>query len=229
MMRLASTPIDSLYFRYRIGPMPILQRAIQTMMDAEAALKRLIGEAAERGEYALVEKLAKWASGLGAMCSEEQQVTRRDQKAALSHAQNHTSPTTLLKRKAPLKTSGYSKRRAYPVFAKSGDVLVKIAWSKSSKSEYQHKSPRMVIRILATSLAHQARDGAIVSMDKILPLKAEDGSEISNYQVYVSLAWLRKIEAVKQNGRQGYTVMNLDAIFDKIDAAWSGLPEVKGR
>jgi len=52
--------------------MSILQRAIQTMIDAEAALKRLIGEAAERGEYALVEKLAKWASGLGATLPKSQ-------------------------------------------------------------------------------------------------------------------------------------------------------------
>jgi len=113
----------------------------------------------------------------------------------------------------------------YPAFAKSGDVLVKIAWSKSSKSEYQHKSPRMVIKVLANSFTHHAKSGGVVSMDNVLPLKADDGTEIPDYQAYVSLAWLRQIGAVKQNGRQGYTVKKVDDLLQEIEVAWSKLPE----
>lgn len=196
------------------------------MTDVEAALKGLITEAAERGEYSTVETLARWASSLGGMCSEKQPHAEQANKIATrSNAQRRASPAPTSKRKAPSRTSGHSKRRTYPVFAKSGDVLVKIAWSKSSKSEYQHKSPRMVTKVLANSLTHHARSGAVVSMDKILPLKADDGTEIPDYQAYVSLAWLRQIGAVKQNGRQGYTVKKLDELLQEIDVAWSNLPE----
>lgn len=209
--------------------MTVLQRAAQTLIDAEAALKRLIGEAVERGEYSSVEMLARWASKVGAIYSEEKNTIPKNDIPIPSNTQDRPSPATVLKRKAPSKTSGHPKRRAYPIFTKSGDVLVKIAWSKSSKSEYQHKSPRMVTKMLAESLAYHARSGAIVSMDKILPLKADDGSEIPDYQVYVSLAWLKQIDTVKQNGRQGYIVKKRDEFSQQIAAAWSKLPEITQR
>ena len=209
--------------------MSILQRAIHVLTDAEAALKRLIGEAAERGEYSSVETLARWANGLGAMSAKEQQAVQQNKAAAPSDTQGPVSTAITSKRKTFSRTSGHSKRRKYPVFVKSGDTLVKIAWSKSSKSEYHHKSPRMVVRVLADTLTHRARSGAIVSMDTLLPLKADDGSEIPDYQAYVSLAWLRQIGAVEQNGRQGYTVKKPDELRGKIDAAWASLPEAAAR
>lgn len=206
--------------------MSILQLAMQALADAETALKRLISEAAERGDYSSVETMARWASTLGVMCSEKQPLADQAHKIATpSHAQQRASRAPASKRKAPSRTSGHSKRRTYPVFAKSGDVLVKIGWSKSSKSEYQHKSPQMAIKVLANSLTHRARNGAVVSMDRILPLRTDDGTEIPDYQAYVSLAWLRQIGAVKQNGRQGYTVKKLDELLQEIDVAWSNLPE----
>jgi hypothetical protein len=110
------------------------------------------------------------------------------------------------------------------VFAKSGDVLVKIAWSKSSKTEYQHKAPRNVVQKLADALARRSEGGSIISMDTVLPLKADDGSQIPDYQVYVSLAWFRQIGAVKQNGRQGYTVKKASELLQQVEAAWADLP-----
>jgi hypothetical protein len=208
--------------------MSIIQQAIETLANAEATLKRLIGEAAECAEYSSVAKLARWASSIGALCSEEH-ATKKISLTKLSDAQEgQTSSANVFKSKTPSKTSRHSKRHSYPLFAKSGDVLVKIAWSKSSKSEYKQKSPQTVIKILAESLAHHAKSNAVVSMDNILPLKIDDESEIPNYQVYISLAWLRQIGAVKQNGRQGYTVGMLDGLIQKIDAAWQDLPETVG-
>lgn len=206
-----------------------MQRAIQTLIDTEAALKRLIGEAADSGDYSSVETLARWAGKVEAIHSEEKPRIQQHEppEVAPSAAPDVASLTTVSKRKVAPKTSRHSKRRAYPKFAKSGDVLFKIGWSKSSKSEYQHKSPRMVAKILADSLVHHARSGAIVSMDDVLPLKAHDDSDIPDYQVYVSLAWLRYIGVVKQNGRQGYTVETPDELLQQIDTAWSTLPDVK--
>ena len=204
--------------------MTTLQRAIQTLTEAESTMKRLIGEAAAIGEYSSVETLLRWAVTLGSMCAESsKESVPSDQSPSSDDA---VPPVTqpAAKPRSPPKSS-QSKRRSYPVFAKSGDVLIKIAWSKSSKSEYQHKSPRLVASKLADALARHSRETTVISMDKILPLKADDGTEIPDYQVYVSLAWLRRIGAVKQNGRQGYTIENPDDLPQQVQRAWSDLPE----
>lgn len=208
--------------------MSILKRAIDTLADAEAAMKRLIAEAAEQGDYPLVERLAKWASGLGAMYTQEKSPAPSGPQACIASGNEALAPANAVATecKASTKRPGHSKRRAYPVFARSGNFLVKIAWSKSSKSEYHHKSPQFVATVLAEALIRQTKESSIVSMDKVLPLTTGDDSEIPDYQVYVALAWLRKIGAVKQIGRQGYTVKKTDGLVQLIDNAWSNLSEV---
>lgn len=205
--------------------MTTIQRAIQVLCDAEAALKRLIAEAAEHGEYSSVETLAQWASSLGVLSQKERPAAQPCGTPAPAVSKSPAPPRAATRRKVSTKKTTPTRRRDYPVFAKSGDTLVKIGWSKSAKAEYQHKSPRAVAGLLATSLALQAKAGTIVSMDQVLPLKAEDGSEIPDYQVYVSLAWFRQIGVIEQNGRQGYTVNAQDDLTRAVDAAWSNLPE----
>lgn len=197
--------------------MSILQRAIGVVTEAEASLRRMIGEAAENGDYSSVETLARWAQNLNDLCSESIQSWPATAKPA-------SAPVAIAHSK-PVRTSG--KRRSYPLFAKSSDTLVKIGWSKSSKSEYQHKSPRAVLTELVAALAKQGKNGSVVSMDKILPLKLGEDSEVPDYQVYVGLAWIRQIGAVKQNGRQGYTINNPGELTNTVEAAWSKLPDAK--
>lgn len=204
--------------------MTAIHQAIQALAEAETTLKRSIAEAAERGEYSSIEQLARWASAIGVMCSEPQSPANQDGTLIKALSAAPVRSAVVEKSKA-LRVSAKGKRRSYPVFAKFGEMLVKIAWSKSSKSEYQHKSPRAAIRKLADSLARLAKNNAVVAMEKVLPLKADDGSEFPDYQVYVSLAWLREIGAVKQIGRQGYRIKKVDELGQKIDAAWNSLPE----
>lgn len=207
--------------------MSILQRAIETLSGAEVALKRLIGEAAEQGEYSSVETLVRWASSLGAMCSEKES-PKPSRTDVNGEARNQSpAPKTRPQGKNRPRATKHGKRRAYPLFAKSGDSLVKIGWSKSSKSEYQHKAPRIVVTKLVEALARHSSDDSIISMDNILPIKVDDESAIPDYQVYVSLAWLRQIGAVKQNGRQGYTVKKANDLLQQVEAAWSSLPKPK--
>ncbi len=200
-------PLDSLYFRYRIAAMSILERAIEKLKAVETSLRGMIAEAAANGDYSSVEKLAKWAGTLGAIYDGEPlQLRVADQLVPAPDREPAANSSCRRGPGASVREPKRQKRRRYPVFAKSGDALVKIAWSKSSKSEYQHKSPRVAATALADSLVRHASGNAIVRTEMILPLKTNDGSEIPDYQVYVCLAWLRKIGAVKQNGRQGYTV-----------------------
>lgn len=211
-------------FAIDYAAMNAIHQAVQALTTTETTLKRLIGEAADRGEYSSIENLARWASAIGAMCAEQTPATRQNETVPNSDLPAPAKSVANSKPKA-LRAGGKTKRRSYPVFAKSGDMLVKIAWSKSSKSEYQHKSPRAAIKKLADSFARYAKGNAVVAMDKVLPLKGDDGSEIPDYQVYVSLAWLRQIGAVKQNGRQGYTIKTASELSQKIDTAWNALPD----
>jgi hypothetical protein len=105
--------------------------------------------------------------------------------------------------------------------------LVKIAWSKASKSEYQHHAPKAVILALLRKM-QTANDGeTLIAMDDVLPLSLDDQGDVPAYKVYTSLAWLRSIGAVEQHGRQGYSVPpNLDA-QQLIERHWVELPGIR--
>jgi len=183
----------------------------------------MIGEAAASGDYSAVETLVRWASVLGELSQRERRIEAPPSASSLSPPTNTDAEPKNTTGARVAKAMG--KRRTYPFFARSGDSLVKVAWSKSSKSEYQHKSPRKVALKLAEALARQAKNGAIVAMEKVLPLMLDDGASVPDYQVYVSLAWFRQIGAVKQNGRQGYTIKQPSELGKKIESAWSELAE----
>lgn len=203
--------------------MSILQRAGEVIANAEAELRRLIGDAAEKGDYSSIEAITKWASLLGELCSNQGPPNTYE---PLAHTRAVANPAPTTSKEAD-KRRGVRKRRSYPYFAKAGESLVKVAWSKSSKSEYQHKAPRVVAVKLAEALAQRSKGGAIIPMDKVLPLKLDDGSDIPDYQAYVSLAWLRHTGAVKQNGRQGYSIKKPNELITCVEAAWAQLVEVR--
>lgn len=196
-----------------------LRRAIDSLRQTEASLRRIIGEAAEVGDYSCVETLARWATQLREMCPETPRAEGRPSEAPV--ALEDRSTTTLKPKKPAV------RRRSYPFFTKFGETLVKIAWSKTSKSEYQHKSHKSVAEKLAEVLSRHGKNGAVVAMERVLPLKLDDGSEVPDYQVYVSLAWLRQIGVVKQNGRQGYTIKKPGELGKIVAAAWSELTEAQ--
>jgi hypothetical protein len=203
--------------------MSILQRAAETLASAEADLKRLIGEAADQGEYSSVETLVRWARTLGAMRSEGQSPHETSGTPQAHNGQPEPMKDKRPGRK-PLRKLARNKRGSYPQFARAGDALVKIAWSKSSGTEYEHKAPRSVVQKLAHALAHRSENGSMISMDDVLPLKADDGSQIPDYQAYVGLAWFRQIGAIKQKGRQGYTVKKASELLKQVEVAWGDLP-----
>jgi len=118
------------------------------------------------------------------------------------------------------------KRQAnpYPRFLRDAESLIKVAWSKSARREYEHKAPRNVLTLLARTLSNCAEAQGLFTMDAKLPLKTDDGNELPTYQVYVALAWMRETGLVRQHGRRGYSIdpgCNLQiAVVD----AWNKLP-----
>lgn len=194
------------------------------MAETELNIRQLIGEAAEAGDYLAIEVLARWASSIKDITSTVLQAEGSGEQ----QIRIQTNPPPNPAQSTALKGSkSIGKRRSYPVFIKSGATLIKIAWSKSSKSEYQHKSSQAITMKLAEALAKQGRNGAVIVMEKVLPIRLDDGTDVPDYQVYVSLAWLRQAGMVKQHGRQGYTIKSSGDLFKVVDTAWANLAETK--
>jgi len=97
-------------------------------------------------------------------------------------------------------------------------MIVKVGWSKKARKEYQHKAPRSVAFAFADHLRKHTRDGKLFRMEDILPVPdpVNDG-ELPGYQVYLVLAWLRSLDIVQKQGRDGYTA-NHAALSEKHQA-----------
>jgi len=214
--------------------MNYLKRANVVLGDAETGLKKLLSEAAESADYTVIEALVSLARQLGDLQNGHQNwkgpPTAGDavspeplgEKASSRHASNGRS-TALVKPSPKNRTQKRTKKK-YPRFARAGDTLVKIAWSKSTKSEYKHKSPKFIVDVLSDAIVRLANEFEVISMDKILPLKSVDGSEIPDYQAYLCLAWLRNVELVAQKGREGYSIDNPETLVNRIASAWDEMP-----
>jgi hypothetical protein len=117
------------------------------------------------------------------------------------------------------------RKGVYPKFFREGDWLVKVAWSKKDRGEYQHKAPRRVGELLVAAIARQAQDGGLFTSEDIFPLKDPQGGEVPSYQAYAALAWLRQAGLVQAHGRRGYTVKDHGRLPELLTAAWESLSE----
>ena len=62
-------------------------------------------------------------------------------------------------------------------------------------------------------------------MEDVLPLVYEGGKEIPSYQAYLALAWLRSVEAITKDGRDGYRA-DLSKLSDEnLKALWKSVSE----
>lgn len=118
------------------------------------------------------------------------------------------------------------RKGLYPKFYRDGDYLVKVAWSKKERGEYQHKAPRRVAELLAAAIEKRSGNGRQFTSEDIFPLKdAQDGGEVPSYQAYAALAWFRQSGLVQPHGRRGYTVKKNGRPLELLTAAWQNLPE----
>lgn len=199
----------------------VIASARAVVRTAEASLRALMQDAVSDGQYDRVAVLAGWAERLAQIGAKgPTSLPDRCMERGIAAADCST-----LRTESP-KTRAKSKRGTgkYPTFCRVGDALVKTAWSKSSKSEYQHQAPRDVAVTLLRRMQTLARDEELLTMDAVLPLTMDDGSEAPAYQSYVCLAWLRDIGAVTQHGRRGYSVDSEAAVEQAVEQSWSDLP-----
>jgi hypothetical protein len=211
--------------------METLSQASELILKAEDELKALMSQAAKKGEYDAVVVLAEWARTLSEL------LTRPATAAPVSDSSDQAIPKgipsgialTAHRRRPAGRTAVRGKQRAnYPRFLRDGDNLVKVAWSKSSKCEYEHKAPKSVVVTLARTLKKFSTGNQLFSTETALPQVDDEGSQIPLYQSYVGLAWFRQSELVIQHGRQGYSLQRGIDIEGAALAAWEKLPQRRG-
>lgn len=199
--------------------MPASPKAAEILSRAEAELRALIQEQLTQGLYGEVAATALMADSLLRL------VTGQDRPRSPS------SPGVASPRftgAAATGTPDSPRRRSskdYPQFARDGERLVKIAWSKRERAEYEHRAPRHVVQNLIDAVHKKKGEGKLFEAADILPVKdSATRQEIPSYQIYLALAWLRHVGLVSKKGRDGYVLKSAATSSDRIAELWEGLP-----
>ncbi len=213
--------------------MQTLSIARAVVKKAEQELRQLLAEAAAGGEYDSVVTLADWAKHLARLSESvptpvdllETNGSAIAASVRPAMTSNIRQPQAVPKSRRKKKARRVSRKAEYPKFLREKDELVKIGWSKSEKSPYEHKAPKSVIGVLAQALIRAGRNGRRFSTDEILPLKQSPGDgEVPSYQAYLALAWFRVESLVTQHGRQGYSLPKGIDLTDEAERRWGKLP-----
>ncbi|MCC7293030.1 MAG: hypothetical protein IT449_13295 [Phycisphaerales bacterium] len=142
-----------------------------------------------------------------------------DDAGSVRHTARASGDARKVRRRAPAKGE-------YPKFFREGDTLIKVAWSKKQRAEYQHKAPRRAVDLLAAAIARKASRTGRFTTEELFPLKdPHDGAEVPSYQAYVALAWLKSAGMVRQKGKGGYTVKGASEVQEKVPPLWLTLLE----
>lgn len=219
--------------------MNIGEEANEVCKKAEVALRLLMQKAIESGEYRYLPILARMAEQLNALSGRIAQPSG-DPAAMISVAEKIPSgqKSTRLKK---TRVKAYSNKKGqirksliqpaglgYPKFRREGETLIKIGWSKNTKSEYEHRAPRRVVDALLKGVLTAGGAGKVFTVENLLPLPdPTDATAIPGYQVYLVLAWFRTEGLLQQHGREGYSLFTTIDLEKTIEERWLALPNRK--
>lgn len=187
---------------------------IQSLRQCERKMRLAISEAAVAAEPQRLNQLVGWLADI-----------QRIIKEADTHA--HAVATAAAPSMTPRQSTPTPKQssRDYPKFFRDGDNLVKVGWSKRLREEYTHKAPKAAVFATAAAINEAGAGRKRVVMEQIVPIRDLHGSSIvPDYQAYITLAWLRKLNFVVQHGRQGYTLANGSLNDEPVEKLWNSVP-----
>ena len=195
--------------------LPIAAQAV--LKSAETQLRGLIVESATAGRYQDVVALASAADILARLL----QPVDADGAVDALTATRENDPPHLGQTLSPQRRS----LRSYPRFERAADKLVKVAWSKRHRAEYEHKAPRGVAETLIETIRKRKGEGTKFETTDVLPLKDGAHRDIPSYQAYLALAWLRQEGIVIKHGRDQYSLKAGAATPERITEIWLALPD----
>jgi len=195
--------------------MPVPTKGALILKRAEEELRAVIHEALEQGNYQDVTDLASLADSLARLHGPStRQETTADKVGESVDAASEGR-----------RTGRSTAARAFPRFQRDGDKLVKIAWSKKNRAEYEHRAPRDVVDALIEKIRKKKGEGARFEAPEVLPLKDKAGREVPSYQSYLALAWLRQEGIVIKHGRDRYALKPAVASRERLAELWEALPQ----
>lgn len=197
------------------------RRASAAIRKAEQDIRGLLASAATAGEYEAVVRLNTIARRLADMAAEVASEPPPP-LAAQCVSSAAPEPQPAANGSPPASRKG-SRRDDYPRFERSRDLLVKVGWSRKARSEYVHRVPKAGVHAVLRRVLDVGKGGRVFTTDELLPVRLGGDDELPGYQAYVCLAWLRTIGAIKQHGREGYSVVGEDVV-GPVDNAWESLP-----
>jgi len=197
--------------------MAAFDAAKQVLDDAEESMRSLVANAAAAGKYDMVVVLTDWARQLSVMAASS--TIPLQQSAVPAHQVNGQVAS-----KKESDSAAQSRRRKYPKFFRSGKWLIKVAWSKSLKAEYEHRAPIVVVHQLTDAMTKASSANPLVTMDEIFPLMSSEGDEVPSYQSYLCLAWLKDVGFIRKHGRKGYSLKPNIELNRDAATAWNQLP-----
>lgn len=193
-------------------------RALEVLTEAESQMRRLIEESVRVGQYHDVVVMARIADRLSALRAGDTEAGSRTEADDTAPA----TPGTDVPRSHPRKAVPAGRRKGYPRFSITGDEVSKISWSKKLKGEYEHRASRQSVEAVLKVIAEASQQRDVVAVADLLPLRSGRGAgEVPMYQVYVALGWLKSIGVVRQHGRQGYSVPEVEASAQRMTIEWA--------
>ena len=115
----------------------------------------------------------------------------------------------------------YQAGKTYPKFARNGDRLVKIGWSRKSRTEYVHRMPRSAVKTVASALCEMGAKE--FSMEGLTAALSDDAMAVPSYQVYLAVAWLRARGAVRKEEPGIYVAFSERLTDIAVDEHWATL------
>jgi hypothetical protein len=205
-----------------------LATAEEAISGAETRLRQLMETALAKQQYTDVAKLAPLADGLLNVLK----VARNSDAnlPTLIPDTDHTAdrPSKSSGADASVGSSRSRQSDGYPRFERQGNRLVKIAWSKKDRREYEHRAITDIIFRIAELFERTRAPGTPFMMDSMMPFKTRTGVEIPSYQAYLALAWFRSLGAIEPRGKDGYVVI-VENLKNRIESAWKSMPDALRR
>ena len=197
--------------------MPLSPAVLRILNKAQTELRSLLERALAESRYTEVAEIAQVAEGLAQLGATSSQASSIAEQAMTTAPASRAVPAAQLR---PARSP-----RTFPRFEREDDKLVKIAWSKKDRAEYEHKAPRQVVDLLIEAIRSQKGEGAKFEAPDVLPLTdRKSRKEVPSYQSYLALAWLRYEGVVAKHGRDGYSLKPTAATTERLNELWKALP-----
>lgn len=194
----------------------LIEKIEAVLTKAENELQEVIVEAAKTGDYRGVD--AGRAAAVE-ICNIKARILKPSSKGELKSESN----VSRTKKKVATKRHVRGK---YPKFEIKNDTLVRIGWSKKERREYTHKVSKRVFVETVEVMGRLAQGGAGPFMaetiiEQVNNAEYAESETIPSYQIYVVIGFLRKLNCIKQIGREGYDIP-ID-LAKKAESAWGNL------